>query len=39
MGLGLAVARSVARGHGGDITFEDRDGGGLTTRIVLPGAV
>ena len=38
MGLGLAVARSVARGHGGDITFEDREGGGLVTRVALPGA-
>jgi signal transduction histidine kinase len=37
MGLGLAVVRSVVRGHGGDITLGDREGGGLVVRIVLPG--
>lgn len=35
-GLGLAVARSVARAHGGDITFADRPGGGLVARLSLP---
>ena len=35
-GLGLALARDIVRGHGGDITFEDRDGGGLVARVVLP---
>jgi len=37
MGLGLAVVRSVVRGHGGDITLGDRDGGGLVVRVALPG--
>lgn len=37
MGLGLAVVRSVVRGHGGDITLGDREGGGLVVRVVLPG--
>ena len=35
-GLGLAVARSVARRHGGDIVLEDRPGGGLRARVTLP---
>jgi signal transduction histidine kinase len=35
-GLGLALARNIVRGHGGDITLEDRDGGGLVARVVLP---
>ena len=35
-GLGLAVARSIARRHGGDIVLEDADGGGLTVRLSLP---
>ena len=35
-GLGLALARDIVRGHGGDITLEDRDGGGLVARVVLP---
>lgn len=35
-GLGLAVARSIVRRHGGDILLEGRDGGGLTVSIVLP---
>ena len=36
IGLGLAVARSVARAHGGDATLENRPGGGLTARVKLP---
>ena len=36
MGLGLSVARSVVRGHGGDIGLEDREGGGLRVRVTLP---
>jgi len=35
-GLGLAVARSVARNHGGDITLDDRDGGGTLVRVTIP---
>ena len=36
-GLGLAVARTIVHGHGGDITLEDRPGGGLLVRVSLPG--
>ena len=36
MGLGLAVVRSVVRGHGGDIGLLDREGGGLSVRVTLP---
>ncbi len=35
-GLGLAVARSIIRRHGGDITLRDREGGGLLVRVGLP---
>jgi signal transduction histidine kinase len=35
-GLGLAVARSIVRRHGGDIELADRDGGGLEVRLFLP---
>ena len=37
VGLGLAIARDVARGHGGDITLERSALGGLSARIRLPG--
>jgi len=37
VGLGLAIARDVARGHGGDITLERSDLGGLRAVIRLPG--
>ena len=37
VGLGLAIARDVARGHGGDITLERSDMGGLRALIRLPG--
>jgi signal transduction histidine kinase len=35
-GLGLSIARNLMRAHGGDITLENRAGGGLSARIVLP---
>ncbi len=35
-GLGLAIARSIVRGHGGDIVLVNRLGGGLTARLTLP---
>ncbi|MEM9683026.1 MAG: ATP-binding protein [Pseudomonadota bacterium] len=35
-GLGMSVARSIVRRHGGDATLHDREGGGLTVRITLP---
>jgi signal transduction histidine kinase len=34
-GLGLAVVRSIARGHGGDVILMNR-AGGLTARVLLP---
>jgi signal transduction histidine kinase len=36
VGLGLSVARTVVREHGGDITLANRAGGGLCARLVLP---
>jgi signal transduction histidine kinase len=38
IGLGMAIARSIARGHGGDITLANRPGGGLRATIHLPRA-
>ncbi|GAA0481370.1 HAMP domain-containing sensor histidine kinase [Streptomyces sp. NPDC046215] len=36
VGLGLSIVRSVARAHGGRISAEPREGGGLIMRVVLP---
>jgi signal transduction histidine kinase len=36
VGLGLSVARTIAREHGGDVTLANRPGGGLTARVELP---
>jgi signal transduction histidine kinase len=38
-GLGLAVVRAIARGHGGDVSLHNRPEGGLTARVTLPLAV
>ena len=38
-GVGLSVARTIAREHGGEVTFANRDGGGLSVRIELPAEV
>ncbi|MFF4396163.1 sensor histidine kinase [Streptomyces sp. NPDC001480] len=36
VGLGLSIARSVARAHGGHIAATPREGGGLVMRVTLP---
>jgi signal transduction histidine kinase len=36
-GLGLTIARAIARQHGGAVTLANRPGGGLTARLSLPG--
>jgi len=36
VGLGLAIARSIVLAHGGEITLENREQGGLRARVVLP---
>ncbi|NJM34873.1 MAG: hypothetical protein HC850_09390 [Rhodomicrobium sp.] len=36
IGLGLAIARSIVRGHGGDIVLQNRPEGGLSATIQLP---
>lgn len=35
-GLGLAVVRAVVQRHDGEIALEDRPGGGLCARVMLP---
>ena len=36
VGLGLSVARTIAREHGGDVTLANGDVGGLRVRVELP---
>lgn len=38
MGVGLFVCRNIVRGLGGEITVEDRHGGGAAFRVRLPAA-
>jgi signal transduction histidine kinase len=35
-GLGLAITRQIVEAHGGNVTCEQREGGGTTFRIALP---
>ncbi len=37
IGLGMAIARDIVRGHGGDVTLADRPEGGLRVTVTLPG--
>jgi signal transduction histidine kinase len=37
-GLGLAIARTIVRGHGGDVRLVNRPRGGLRATLVLPAA-
>ncbi|WP_030542816.1 HAMP domain-containing sensor histidine kinase [Streptomyces albus] len=36
VGLGLSIVRSVVRAHGGHVSAEPREGGGLVMRVTLP---
>jgi signal transduction histidine kinase len=36
VGLGLALARRIARAHGGDVTLSSVPGSGTTARLELP---
>lgn len=36
VGLGLSVARTIVRGHGGNISLENRNEGGLRVTVYLP---
>ncbi len=36
VGLGLSIARSIVRAHGGDVTLSNRREGGLRAEITLP---
>lgn len=36
VGLGLTIARDIARGHGGDVILEESPQGGLRARVALP---
>lgn len=37
-GLGLSIVREIARLHGGEVTLENRAGGGARATLVFPKA-
>ena len=39
VGLGLALARRIARAHGGDVVLASRPGAGTTARLEIPAGV
>ncbi len=39
VGLGLALARRIARAHGGEVTLQSAPGRGTTARIEVPAAI
>ena len=39
LGLGLAIVQSVVLAHGGELSFENRQTGGLRARISLPRSI
>jgi signal transduction histidine kinase len=36
-GLGLALCREIAEAHGGGLRLSNREGGGLSVLLTLPG--
>lgn len=36
MGLGLSIARNIARAHGGEVSLRNRIQGGLEAKLILP---
>lgn len=36
VGLGLTIARTIARRYGGELELQDRDGGGLVAAVRIP---
>ncbi|RWD67443.1 ATP-binding protein, partial [Mesorhizobium sp.] len=38
LGLGLTIARNIARGAGGEVDLSNHPGGGLLTELRLPVA-
>lgn len=39
VGLGLSIVRAIAKSHGGTVTAQPREGGGLIITVTLPRAV
>lgn len=35
-GLGLAIVKKIMEEHGGELTLEDRDGGGAVVKLIFP---